>query len=185
MPLVTDTRSPDERHRDRRFVPVAIAGAARPALAAHGERAFARWRWTRSRRRRAAIPACPWAWRTSATVLWSRFLKFDAADPALARPRPLRAVGRPRLDAALRAAASHRLCRHDAGRAASASASSAAARRPSRARPRRRHRDHHRPAGPGPRQRRRHGARRAPAREPLRRRRWSITTPMSSPATAA
>jgi transketolase len=38
-----------------------------------------------------------------ATVLFTRFLKFDPPTP-LARPRPLRAVRRPRLDAALRAA---------------------------------------------------------------------------------
>ena len=58
-------------------------------------------------------------------------------------------------------------------------------RRPSRARPRRRHRDHHRPAGPGARQRRRHGAGRAHARARASATIWSITTPTSSPATAA
>ena len=47
---------------------------------------------------------------------------------ALARPRPLRALQRPRLDAAVRAAAPHRLRPAD-GRAASASASCTAARR--------------------------------------------------------
>ena len=46
-----------------------------------------------------------------ATVLWTKFLKYDAAEPALARPRPLRAVGRPRLDAALFPAAPDRLRR--------------------------------------------------------------------------
>ena len=46
-----------------------------------------------------------------ATVLWTKVLKYDAADPALARPRPLRALGRPRLDAALQPAAPDRLRR--------------------------------------------------------------------------
>ena len=68
--------------------------------------------WMRSRRRSPAIPACRWAWPTSPTVLFTAFMKLDPADPGLARPRPLRAVGRPRLDAALRAASPARLCRH-------------------------------------------------------------------------
>ena len=54
-------------------------------------------------------PGMPMGMADVATVLFTRFLKFDPADPALARPRPLRAVGRPRLDAALCAAASDRL----------------------------------------------------------------------------
>ena len=49
------------------------------------------------------------------------------AAPAVAQPRPLRAVGRPRLDAALRAALSHRLSGH--GRSMSSSASASSARR--------------------------------------------------------
>ena len=43
-----------------------------------------------------------------ATVLFTRFLKFDRLRPALARPRPLRALGRPRLHAALCPALSDR-----------------------------------------------------------------------------
>ena len=54
-------------------------------------------------------PGLPMGAADIATVLFTRFLKFDPADPALARPRPLRAFGRPRLDADLRAAASPRL----------------------------------------------------------------------------
>ena len=50
-------------------------------------------------------PGLPMGAADIATVLFTQFLKFDPADPSLARPRPLRAVGRPRLDAALRAAA--------------------------------------------------------------------------------
>ncbi len=49
---------------------------------------------------------------------------------------------------------------------------------PSRIRPYPGRRDHHRSARPGSRQRRRHGAGRAHAECALRRRRWSITTPM-------
>ena len=46
-------------------------------------------------------PGMPMGMADVATVLFTRFLKFDAAAPALARPRPLRALRRPRLDAAL------------------------------------------------------------------------------------
>ena len=67
----------------------------------------------RDRRRRGrrspATRACRWAWPTSPTVLWRRHLQAQPGRPALARPRPLRAVERPRLDAAVRAAAPHRL----------------------------------------------------------------------------
>ena len=54
-------------------------------------------------------PGMPMGMADVATVLWTRFLKYDAATAGLARPRPLRAVGRPRLDAALRPAAPDRL----------------------------------------------------------------------------
>ena len=70
----------------------------------------------------------------------------------LARSRPLRPVGRPRLDAALFAAASHRLRRHDPRRAEEVPPARRPNRRPSRVRPCERHRDDDRPAGPGPRQ---------------------------------
>ena len=40
-----------------------------------------------------------------AYTLWQRFLRFDPERPDLAQPRPLRALGRARLDAALLAAA--------------------------------------------------------------------------------
>ena len=58
-----------------------------------------------------AIPGMPMGMADVATVLFGKFLKFDAARARLARSRPLRAVGRPRLDAALRAAPSDRLSR--------------------------------------------------------------------------
>ena len=54
-------------------------------------------------------PGMPMGMADVATVLFTRFLKFDAARSRLARPRPLRALRRPRLDAALCAALSHRL----------------------------------------------------------------------------
>ena len=47
-----------------------------------------------------------------ATALYTRHLKFDAGRPDLARPRPRRAVQRPRLDAAVCAAAPQRLRAH-------------------------------------------------------------------------
>ena len=86
----------------------------------------------------------------------------------LARPRPLHPVGRPRLDAALFAAASDRLRRHDARRAEELPPARQQDRRPSRVRPRQRHRDHDRPARPGPRQLGGLRHRRAPARRALR-----------------
>ncbi len=49
-------------------------------------------------------PGMPMGMADVATVLFTQFLKFDPTDPALARPRPFRAVGRPRLDAAIRPA---------------------------------------------------------------------------------
>ena len=92
-----------------------------------------------------------------------------AAQPvasALAGPRPFRAVERPRLDAAVRAAAPHRLRSADRGAEAIPPAPLEDARAPG-ARPHRRGRDHHRAARAGPRQRGRHGAGRAPARRAL------------------
>ena len=124
----------------------------------------------RCRRPSPAIPACRWAWRTSRPCCSREVLRFDAADARLAEPRPLRAVGRPRLDAALCAALSHRLSRHGDRRAEALPPARLQDRRPSRVRPCRRHRDDHRSARPGPRQRRRHGAGRAPAQRAARRR---------------
>ena len=54
-------------------------------------------------------PGMPMGMADAATALFTRHLKFDAERPALARPRPLRPVGRPRLDADLRLALPDRL----------------------------------------------------------------------------
>ena len=123
-------------------------------------------------------PGMPMGMADVATVLFTPLPEFDAAPPALARPRPLRAVGRPRLDAALRAALSDRLRRHDDGRDQAFPPARQPHRGPSRIRPRRRHRDHHRPAGPGPRQRGRHGASPSACWPRASATSWSITTPM-------
>ncbi len=80
----------------------------------------------------------------------------------LARPRPLRALGRPRLDADLRAALSHRLSGDDHRRDQALPPTRLHHRRPSGIRPRARRRNHHRPARPGPGKCGRHGDRRAP-----------------------
>ena len=69
-------------------------------------------------------PGLPMGMADVATVLFTKFLKYDAGRSALARPRPLRAVRRPRLDAALRAPPPHRVRGHDDRGDASASASS-------------------------------------------------------------
>jgi len=53
-------------------------------------------------------PGTPMALAPMAYTLWQRFLRFDPADPILAKPRSLRALGRARLDAALLAASSDR-----------------------------------------------------------------------------
>ena len=73
-------------------------------------------------------PGMPMGMADVATVLFNRFIKLDPVEAGLAGPRPLRAVGRPRLDAAIRAASSARLCRTCRSRNCSVSASSAAAR---------------------------------------------------------
>ena len=80
----------------------------------------------------------------------------------LARPRPLRAVQRPRLDAAVRAAAPDRLCAADRGTQALSPAAQQDP-RPPRGRRHAGSGNHHRSARPGARQCGRHGAQRAAA----------------------
>ena len=58
-------------------------------------------------------PGMPMGMADVATVLFTQVPEVRRRRSRLARPRPLRAVGRPRLDAALCAALSHRLSRHD------------------------------------------------------------------------
>ena len=55
-------------------------------------------------------PGMPMGMADVATVLLPRLAALRRRRPRLAQPRPLHPVGRPRLDAALRAALSHRLC---------------------------------------------------------------------------
>ena len=64
----------------------------------------ARWRWTPCRRPIPAIPARRWRWRRWPTRC-GKIPALRSGRSALAQPRPVRAVGRPRLDAALFAAA--------------------------------------------------------------------------------
>ena len=72
-------------------------------------------------------PGLPLGAAPMAYVLWSRFLRHDPARSGLVGPRSLRAVRRPRLGAAVRAAAPVRL-RPAARRAAAASGNGAASR---------------------------------------------------------
>ena len=87
----------------------------------------------------------------------------------LAGSRPLRAVRRTRLDAALRLAASHRLSGRVDGGVEQLPPARLQDCRPPRVRPCAGHRDHDGPAGAGPRQCRRHGVGRAAHQCPARR----------------
>ena len=110
-----------------------------------------RSRWTPSRRRTAGIPARRWAWRRWAGSC-SRSTSATTLRPGLAGPRPLRALGRARLDAALRAPAPDRLRPVD-GRAEALPPARLRDPRPPRAGRHAGRRDHHGAAGPGLRQR--------------------------------
>ena len=102
-------------------------------------------------------PGMPMGMADVATVLFREVLKFDARA-AVAGSRPVRALGRARLDAALRAALSDRLSRHGDRRSQGVPAARIEDGRAPRAWPCARHRNHHGPTWPGPRQRGRHGA---------------------------
>ena len=115
-------------------------------------------------------PGMPMGMADAATVLWTRFLKFDAADPHWPdRDRFVLSAGHGSmlLYALLHltgyAGMEHRRrCKRFRQLALRR-------RRPSRSRGEAPgDRDHHRPARPGPRHRGRHGARGTPARRPLR-----------------
>ena len=114
-------------------------------------------------------PGLPLAMAPAAYVLFARVMKHDPADPGLARPRPLRALGRPRVDAPVLGPAPGRL-RPPAGRARALPPVGLAHARAPRALVLR-HRDDDRAAGAGIRQRRRDGHGRALPARPLRRRR--------------
>ena len=104
-------------------------------------------------------PGMPMGMADIAQVLWSDYLRHNPGNPELARPRPFRAVERPRVDAAVFAAAPDRLSARASTRSQSfRQFGSHTAGHPEVDRAPR-HRDHHRPARPGPRQCRRHGAR--------------------------
>jgi transketolase len=60
-------------------------------------------------------PGMPMGMAEIAVALWGRHLSHNPANPQLGQPRPLRAVERARLDAALRAAAPDRLRPADRG----------------------------------------------------------------------
>ena len=83
--------------------PADQVGAA-PARRHSASTRSARSRWTRCRRPTPGTPARRWRMAPVAYYLWQYLLRFDPAGPDLAQPRPLRALGRPRLDAALLAA---------------------------------------------------------------------------------
>ena len=111
-------------------------------------------------------PGLPMGAADVATVLFRDVLKFDASDPALARPRPLRPVGRPRLDAALCASLFDRRRRRqgpDDRRPEAFPAARLEDAGPSGIRPRARRRDDDGPVGAGHRDLGRHGDRRADA----------------------
>ena len=97
---------------------------------------------------KAGHPGLPMGAADIATVLFTRFLKFDPDRSGLARSRPLRALGRSRLDADLCAASSSRLRDDDDRRDQALPADRLAHARSSRIRPHARHRDHDRSARP-------------------------------------
>ena len=102
---VPHSSSPGENPHERcRRPPNAAADERRGASAPSTP--SARCRSTRCSRRSPGIPGTPMALAPLVYTLWNRVMRFDPAGPDLAQPRPLRAVERPRVDAALVGAAS-------------------------------------------------------------------------------
>ena len=129
-------------------------------------------------------PGLPMGAADVATVLFTRFLKFDPADPPWPdRDRFVLSAGHGSM--LLYALLYLTGYRGDDDRPDQAFPPARLDdRRPSRIRPYARHRDHHRPARPGPRQRGRHGDRRAASRRASSAPTSSITRPTCSPPTA-
>ena len=115
-------------------------------------------------------PGAPMGMAPMAYVLWTRFLRHNPSDPRVARPRPVRAVGRPRVDAAVRAPAPHGIRPAALGDQALPPVGIQDARAP-RARTDAGRGDDDRPARPGLRERGGHGDRRAAPRGALQPRR--------------
>ncbi len=122
-------------------------------------------------------PGMPMGMADAATALWTRFLKFDAADPRWPdRDRFVLSAGHGSM---LLYALLH-LTGHE-GMGIEQLKPFRQLHSPAAGHPEYRRapgdRDHHRPAGPGPRHRRRHGAGRAHPGGAVRQDRWSITAP--------
>ncbi len=108
-------------------------------------------------------PGMPMGMADIAQVLWTDHLKHNPGNPRVGRPRPLRAVERARLDAAVFAAAPDGLSALDRRPRAIPAVRLAYGGTPG-SRPAPRHRDDDRAARAGPRQCSRHGNRREVAR---------------------
>ena len=129
-------------------------------------------------------PGLPMGAADIATVLFTRFLKFDPADPHWPdRDRFVLSAGHGSM---LLYALLHLLGyeKMTIERDQALPPARLADARPSGIRPHARHRDHDRPARPGPRQCGRHGDRRAPPRRACSAATSSTITPMCSPPTA-
>ena len=131
-------------------------------------------------------PGAPLGCAPIAYLLFHKLMKHNPANSQMGRPRPLCALQRPRLGAALFHAVSLRLQRH-ARRSEELPPVALADAGPSRVRRHRRRGSDHRPAGSGHRHGRGHGhCGEAPGRrlQPARLRGGRITTPMRCWATA-
>ena len=130
-------------------------------------------------------PGMPMGMADVATVLFREFLKFDAARPDWPdRDRFVLSAGHGSmlLYALLHLTGYPGMTLEEIKNFRQLGSKTAG---PPRVRPRAGHRDHHRSAGPGPRQRRRHGAGRAAPQCASSATSWSTTAPSASPATAA
>ena len=130
-------------------------------------------------------PGMPMGMADVATVLFTRFLKFDAAHPDWPdRDRFVLSAGHGSmlLYALLHLTGYPDMTLDELKRFRQLGSQHAG---PPGIWPRARHRDHHRPARPGPRQCGRHGARRAACSTRASATSWSTTSPIAWRATAA